>query len=309
MRSCLLLCLALLIVGSQAIAQPKQKVRTVTIPISIFTKKEIKERRAEEFVQVETITLREDKEDQQILSIRSVADTPLSIAILIQEDLASSFNNQLKEIRTFIQGLPKGTRVMTAYLRAGAPQITQRFTDDLDLASRSLRIVSGSSTIGPRSPYAGVSDILSRFDATPAGRRAILLFSDGLDSSSGLNLASITQSADLDRAALAAQRRSVAVYSLYWPTQITENGNTILAAGAQGALQKLADQTGGRSFGSGLITPVDLTPYFKDLNLTLGRQFALSYLSTHMKKGYHSIQVTSTNPDVKIGHPSGYYYR
>jgi len=45
------------------------------------------------------------------------------------------------------------------------------------------------------------------------------------------------------------------------------------------------------------------------LGLLLNRQFALTYLSTRMKKGYHKVQVSSTNPDVKIEHPKGYFYK
>lgn len=292
-------------------AQPTQKpsVRTVTIPISIFTKKELRERQPEELVQADRLIVKEDKDEQQILSIRSVSDTPLSIAILVQDDLSTNFNLQIDDIKQFIRGLPKGTRVMVVYLRGGAPQIRQRFTDDLEVAAKSLRIVAGSSGLAPRSPYGGVSDILGRFDGVPAGRRAILLFSDGLDTSNGLNLASISQSYDLDQAILKAQRRSIAVYSFYAPTTLTENGNSTLTLGAQGALAKLSDETGGRAFGSGSFAPVSYLPHFRELVLTLNRQFALSYLSTHMKKGYYKISVTSTNPEVKIEHPRGYYYR
>jgi len=50
-------------------------------------------------------------------------------------------------------------------------------------------------------------------------------------------------------------------------------------------------------------------PFFKDLSILLNRQFALTYLSTHMKRGYHSVEVRSANPEVKIEHPKGYYYR
>src|SRR5947209_8596364 len=178
MKARLLLCPALLLLSLQAIAQtqspsePKQRVRTVTVPISILTKKELKERRADEYVQVETLTVKEDNEPQQIVSIRSVEDTPLSIAILIQEDLSSGFNNQLKDIRNFIQTLPRGTRVMVAYLRAGAPQIVQKWTEQPEVAAKSLRIVTSSLASAPSSPYEGVSSILPRFDAIPAGRRA-----------------------------------------------------------------------------------------------------------------------------------------
>lgn len=292
-----------------ALAQPRQQVRTVTIPISIFTKKELADKQAEEYVQADRLVVTEDGNDQNILSIKSVSDSPMSLAILVQEDLATGFNLQLKDIQDFIRTLPSGTRVMVVYLKSGSPEIRQRFTDDRERAANSLRIVSGSSAFGPRSPYAGISEMLNRFDAMPQGRRAILLFSDGLDVTNGVNLASVTQSPDLDEAILKAQRRSVAVYSFYHPTASTENGNSILAVGAQGALDKLSDQTGGRAFMSGILAPVSFTPYFRDMLLSLNRQFALTYLSTHMKKGYHKVKVTSTNPEVKVVHPSGYYYR
>ena len=314
MKARLLLCPALLLLSLQAIAQPeqptqpKQRVRTVTVPISIFTKRELKERRAEEYVQVETINVKEDNEPQQILSIRSVTDAPLSIAILIQEDLSTGFNNQLNDIRTFMRALPQGTRIMVAYLRGGSPLILQKWTEDRETAAKSLRIVTSSSAVAPSSPYDGVNAVLSRFDAIPAGRRAVLLFSDGLDTSGGLNLASIAQSFDLDQAIIKAQKRSVAVYSFHWPTE-RSSGNSILGFAAQAALQKLSDETGGRAFGNGLSELPSFGPYFSELEMTLSRQFALSYISTHMKKGYHSINITSSTPDVKIEHPAGYYYR
>ena len=303
---------ALIIFSSLTSAQennPRQQVRTVTIPISIFTKKELRESQPEEYVQLERLIVREDDEEQQILSIRSVNTTPLSIAIVIQDDLTSTFNLQLTDIRNFIKGLPKGTRVMTAYSRAGSIDVRQRFTDDLDLAANSLRIVVGAPSIAPRSPFDGVEQVLSRFDSVPAGRRAILLFSDGLDSSEGLNLASIAQSFSLDQAILKAQRRSVAVYSFYGPTQLTDSGNSIFVLAAQGALAKLSDETGGRAFFQGSIAPVSYLPFFRELVMSLNRQFALTYVSTHMKKGYHKVRVISTNPEIKIEHPRGYYYR
>lgn len=287
----------------------RQRVRTVTIPISIFTKKELKESLTQEFVQAERLTVSEDKDDQEILSIRSVSESPLSIAVVIQDDLASGFNLQLKDIQEFIRNLPKGTRVMTAYSRSGSPQIRQRFTEDLDLAAKSLRIVAGSASLAPRSPYDGVEELLGRFDAVPTGRRAILLFSDGLDTSQGLNLASVSQSLDLDRAILKAQRKSVAVYSFYSPTTLTDDGNSTLILAAQGALIKLSDETGGRAYYQGSIAPISFIPFFRELVLSLNRQFALTYLSTHMNKGYHKVVVQSTNPDIKIEHPKGYYYR
>lgn len=297
-----------------AAAQPpgvesKPRVRPVTIPISIFTKKELRENQAEEFIQADRLIVREDNDEQAILSIRSVSDTPMSIAFVIQDDLAGNFNLQIRDIQDFIRNLPKSTRVMVAYSRSGSLDVRQRFTDDLEKAAKSLRIVSGNSSLGPRSPFDGVSDALARFDGVPSGRRAILLFSDGLDTSQGLNLASISQSFELDQSILKAQRKGVAVYSFYSPTATSENERSIFVLAAQGALAKLSDATGGRAFYQGSIAPISYLPFFRELSLSLNRQFSLTYLSTHMKKGYHKISVTSTNPEIKIEHPKGYYYR
>lgn len=289
--------------------ESKPRVRPVTIPISIFTRKELKDNLPEEFVQADRLIVKENNDEQQILSIRSVSESPLSIALLVQEDLTVNFNLQIKDIQEFIRGLPKGTRVMVAYARAGSLDVRQRFTDDLEKAAKSLRIVAGSSSFAPRSPFDGVSDLVGRFEGVPSGRRAILLFSDGLDTSGGVSLSSITQSFPLDQAILKAQRRSVPVYSFYSPTETSERGNSIFVLAAQGALAKLSDETGGRAYYQGSIAPISYLPFFKDLVLSLNRQFALTYLSTHMKKGYYKLSVTSTNPEVKIEHPKGYYYR
>lgn len=305
---------AVVCAAAPANAQPenergKQKVRTVSIPISIFTKQELREGQMSEFVQADRLIVREKGDEQEILSIRSVTDVPLALAVLIQEDLVSNFNLQIRDLTRFIQTLPRGSRVMVAYMRGGNLQIRQRFTDDLQLASQAFRIVSSNSATAPRNPYDSLVDALDRFDALPAGRRAVLMVSDGLDASQGLSGSSPGQSVDLERAILRAQRRSVAVFSFYTPASLTEGGNTSLVLNGQGSLQRLSDETGGRAFFQGSIAPVSFQPFIDDVKILLNRQFLLSYLSTHMKKGYYKVEVVSTNPEVKIEHPKGYYYR
>jgi VWFA-related protein len=284
------------------------RVRPVTIPISIYGKQELKEKQTGEVLEAGDIIVKEDGDEQVILSIRSVSNAPMSLAVLIQDDLTPNANLQLESIKDFIRQLPKGSRVMVAYLRGGSIQVRQKFTDDLEKAAKSLRIVIGSAGLAS-SPFVGVEEALGRFDALPLGRRAVLLVSDGLDISSASGNFTSTQSLELDRAILKAQRKSVAIYSFYNAATLTANGNAQLVLGAQGALKRLSEETGGRAFFQGSTSPLSFDPFFTDLNLALSRQFALTYLSTHMKKGYHKVQVTSTNPEVKIEHPNGYYYR
>lgn len=285
------------------------KVRTMTIPVSIYTKEELKESQAKEFIEAGDIIVEEDDDKQTILSIRSVRNTSLSLAVLIQDDLTGNINLQLKQIKNFIRNLPEGSRVMVAYLRGGKTDVRQKFTTDLEAAADSIRIVIGSPAVAPRSPYDGVKEMLKRFDALPTGRRAILLVSDGLDLSNGTSSLSPTSSLDLDQAILQAQRKGVAIYSFYSTTQFTQSGNSRLVLNAQSSLNKISKETGGRAFFQGTFTPISFEPFFKDLGLLLNRQFALTYLSTHMKKGYYKVKVYSTNPEIEIDHPKGYFYR
>src|SRR5690606_30539951 len=111
------LLLAIFFVPLATTAQkPKQdsRVRTVSIPISIFTKDELKKNQAEEFIHIDRLIVEENKDEQQIISIRSVTDAPLSLAVLIQDDLTSDFNLKLADLRKFIRSLPQGSRVMVA---------------------------------------------------------------------------------------------------------------------------------------------------------------------------------------------------
>jgi VWFA-related protein len=289
-------------------AQDKS-VRTVTIPVSIFTKNELKENQLSEIVEAGDISVKEDNDQQVLLSIRSVSNTPLSLAVLIQDDLESDANLQLKSIKNFIKTLPAGSRVMVAYVRSGGLQIRQRFTEDLNRAADSLRVIASGAGVASNDPYDGLSDSLARFDALPAGRRAVLFISDGFDSSVGLSGLGSLESVSLQQAIFRAQRKSVAVYSIYAAGNFTKNASAVVISGAQGALRKLASETGGRAFFQGTHTPISFDPFLDDLGQTLSRQFALTYLSTHMRKGYHRVEVTSTNPDVKIEHPKGYRYK
>lgn len=304
--------MALAVAGTVALAQDGRsrnsapEVRTMTIPVTFYSKDRSKEQ--SEFIEAGAIVVKEDNEPQTILSVRSVTSTPLHLAVLIQDDLTGTINLQLEDIAKFIRSLPPESRVMVAYLRVGSIQVRQKFTDDLEKAAKSLRIVTGGDS-GPRSPYSALEDALERFDALPTGRRAVLLVSDGLDASEGLRNITSGWTLDLDRSILKAQRKGVAVYSFYNAGPLTESGNSRLVTAGQGALNKLSKETGGRAFFQGTFSPISFDPFFRELDLLLKRQFALTYLSTHMQKGYHKLEVLSTNPLVGIEHPAGYYFR
>ena len=283
---------------------PRGGVRTVTIPITI---REKGSRPQAEIMPVGEFVVREDGDAQRILSVRDIGNAPLSVAVLIQDDVVSSIGNEIKAMGEFIRRLPRGSRVMVGYIRSGSLQVRQKFTTDLEKAASALRIPLGVAGAGPYNPYVEIREGIKRFESLPGGRRAMLVVSDGLDISRGADSSIPSQSIDLERAIKEAQRHSVAVYSFYAPTvNLSRSNNQILVSNALGSLEKLADETGGRAFFHGTGVPVSFDPFLRDLGISLARQKALTYLSTHPNKGYHRIEVKSGLPNVEIDHPAGY---
>jgi hypothetical protein len=202
--------------------------------------------------------------------------TPLNLAVLVQDDLVSRVGNELDVTRDFIRSLPAGSRVMVGYLSTGSMQVRQPFTTDLDAAARALRIPIGSSAAAPYSPYLEVRDAIRRFPADGSNRNAVLLISDGLDTSRGFDFSSTVYSIDLDRAVREAKSRNVAVYSFYAPTEGLTSGNFRAVNYGQSALNRISDETGGRAFFQGT-SFVTFDAYFERLTKTLNEQGGRAY--------------------------------
>lgn len=248
--------------------------------------------------------VREDGRPQQIISVKRASEAPLILAVLIQDDLVSHINNEIARIKEFIRRLPDGTRVMTAYITAGALQVTQDFTTDRGRAADSLRILRSSESGAPYNPYVEVVTAVRRFDSQGTGRRMILLISDGLDTSHGFRSSSPTLSLDLDRAIRESQRRGVAVLSFYAPSVGLTSVSRMAVNFGQGSLIRLADETGGEAFTAGSDV-VSFDPYFKELDEVLSFQWLITYRSSTIGKEFRHIEVT-TEQGVHLHYPSGY---
>src|SRR5919106_6797837 len=107
--------------------------RPVTIPVTI------KVNQPETEIRVVDLLVREDGEVQSLLSIRGPADNPVTLAVLLQDDLVSSIANEARGVADFIRNLPDGSRVMVGYIRAGSLQLRRRFTTDLEKAAGGVR--------------------------------------------------------------------------------------------------------------------------------------------------------------------------
>ena len=289
---------------TNALRPSENPARPVIIPLTIRVKGEVVPSELE--MHTVDFTVNEDGDPQTVLSIRAMGtNSPINLMVLIQDDVVSSIGLETKSLAEFIGRLPRGSRVSVGYLRVGSLQVRQKFTSDLEKAAKSLRGPMGVAGVAPYNPYVEVIEATKRFDAQPAGRRAILLVSDGLDVSHGVDSSSPGQSLDLQRAITEAQRRSIAIYSFYAPTAVTSSDGNMIANG-QSSLQKLSDETGGQAFFQGLGVPTSFDPFIKKVNAALERQIALTYLSTHLNKGFHRVKIVSPTPGVEIHYPAGY---
>jgi VWFA-related protein len=283
--------------------KPTGAAKPMTIPVGIKIRT-----KPEPEMQLLDLNVSEDGEPQTVLSIRAiVTNSPITLAILIQDDLVSTASNEIKAVAEFIRHLPTGSRVMVAYIRTGSLEVRQRFTGDLEKAARALRVPLSVASASPYNPYVEVIEGLNRFESQPSGRRSMLLVSDGLDISRGVDSSSAGQSLDLQRAINQAQRRSVAVYSFFVPSiALAQSNNQLLIGNSQSALERLSSETGGKAFFQGTGAPVSFDPFLRELNAMLEKQLAVTFLSTHPRKGFHRLQIRSLTPGIELSYPSGY---
>lgn len=201
---------------------------------------------------------------------------PLNIAILIQDDLTSSVGNELGVTRDFIRSLPAGSRVMVGYITAGSLQVRQPFTTELNRAANSLRIPIASTSASAYNPYVEVIEALKKFDSGWQGHNAVLLISDGLDTSRGFDVTSAGNTLDLERAINEANRRNTAIFSFYAPSVGLTGRSRLAASYGQSSLNRVSHDTGGRAFFQGTTGFVTFDSYFGRLRAELNRQYAAS---------------------------------
>ena len=199
---------------------------------------------------------------------------PLNLAILIQDDLVPQVSNEIGVTRDFIRSLPQGSQVMVAYITAGTLQVRQPFTNDLDKAARSLRIPTASITSAPFNPYVEVLEALRKFEKDGTNANALLLISDGLDTSRGFDSTAAGHTLDIDRAISEATKRNVSIFSFYAPSVGLTSHNRLAASYGQSSLNRLSNETGGKAFFQGTSGFVTFDSYFSRLSETLNRQYA-----------------------------------
>lgn len=246
----------------------------------------------------------ENNRQQRIVSVKPAAEAPMAVAVVVQDNLDWRVNIEIKELKNFIEKLPDGSRVMTAYLTVGGAIVTQELTDNRKQAAETLRIIRGGTLFG-FSPFEGVRGVASHFDNPRPERRMMIVVSDGFDFSRGFAGASPFFSVELDRAIRECQRRGIAVYTIYAPGSDRNRMGRFEFNYGQASLVRLADETGGESYLTGMEF-TNFSPYLYEFSETTARQWLIAYKSATTGSGFRRIEVT-TDFDVHLHHQSGYF--
>ena len=226
----------------------------------------------------EDFTVVEASRKVEVLSADQVADTPINLVLLL--DTSGSMSGPAiaaakNAASNFIAGLNPEDRVALVTFDEIVKTIhdfttdTRAVRDELSL----LDAVRGAGTCLYDAAYQAVQMTAM----VPSGRRAVVLFTDGVDEKSSGGKCSLHNADDVIRLATEAVTRT--------PIYTLGMGNKV----DQDSLKKLAQDTGGRFFYSP--DPAQLDAIFIRLSDALRSQYAIKYSST-AGPGSHGLAIT-----------------
>jgi VWFA-related protein len=274
-------------------------------------------------LRAEDLRVLEDGVPQTLFTFQRETDRPLAIAFLIDVSFSqeTTLPAEKAAVRAFIEKVVQSNKDQVALIPfTGFAYLEQPLSRDLLSVYRVLQtievaapaylgsgkpltgIVTGPGLPGPPDPastaiWDAVALTSNNVLANSAGlrRRAIILLSDGINTSSILS-----QKEAINRV-LAAEG---VVYTI--GVGSARDGLD------RNALRDLAERTGGRAFFPD--KKFDLNAAFAEIERELRTQYLIAYSSTNKKRdgSYRKITVELTNPELKkekleIRHRPGYY--
>ncbi|HEX8173873.1 MAG TPA: VWA domain-containing protein [Pyrinomonadaceae bacterium] len=274
----------------------------------------------------EDIRILEDGTAQEIFTFERQTNRPLSLALLIDTSISEerTLPAEKRAAASFVDSVIRPDKDEVAVISfTGESTLEQGLTGNVSRIRRALERVEfvppsgyiGNGTIaGGTPPISGTNqsiagstaiwdsiwvtseDVLSQ--TSDKTRRAIILLTDGRDTSSAKKMAeSIEQ----------AIKNDVVIYSI-------GIGDWDVGGIDEGSLRKVAETTGGRAFFPDDET--ELRAAFRQIELELRSQFLIAYSPTNKNRdgSYRKVQIEIVNPDLrrqslKLNYRQGYFAR
>ena len=275
-------------------------------------------------LKAEDILVLEDGKPQEIFTFQQNIELPLSIAILIDTSISEERTLPDEKIaaQAFLESVMRPNKDEAAVISfTGDTTLEQGFTGSIERLRRAIdRVefvppsgyIGGGVVVNGTPPISGTNQSLAGstavWDAVWATseelmstsaehtRRAIILLTDGDDTSSRMKI---------HEAIERAQKSDALIYSIGIGDRYTFNVN-------EGALRKIAEQTGGRAYFPR--HERDLRDAFAQIQKDLREQYLVAYSPTNKARdgSYRKIEIQIVNPalkqqSLKLNYRAGYF--
>ena len=299
-------------------------IKTETNLTNIFFTAADKNKRFISDLKAEDIRIFEDGQAQDIFTFQTNIDLPLSLAILIDTSASEerTLPDEKEAARAFLENIVRPQRDEAAIVSfTGETTLEQGFTGSIDRLRRAIDhvefvppsgYIGGGVVVNGTPPISDTNQALAGstaiWDAVWATseelmvqsaehtRRAIILLTDGVDTSSRMKMHDA-----IDR----AQKSDALIYAIGIGDRYSFNVN-------EGDLRKIAEKTGGRAYFPR--HERDLRDAFTQIQRDLREQYLVAYAPTNKARdgSYRKIEIQVVNPalkqqNLKLNYRSGYF--
>jgi Ca-activated chloride channel family protein len=272
----------------------------------------------------EEIRVLEDGQPQEIFTFQQNIDLPLSLAILIDTSASEerTLPDEKEAARAFLESVLRPNKDEAAVLSfTGETTLEQGFSGNIERLRRAIdRVefippsgyIGGGVVVNGTPPISGTNQALAGstaiWDAVWATseelistsaehtRRAIILLTDGVDTSSRMKMHDAIER---------AQKADALIYAIGIGDRYTFDVN-------EGSLRKIAEQTGGRAYFPR--HERDLRDAFTQIQKDLREQYLVAYspLNKARDGSYRKIEIQVMNPalrqrELKLNYRAGYF--
>jgi VWFA-related protein len=266
-------------------------VQLVELPITVVSRTGITPE-----ITADRITVREGKTVRRVESVAGAAETPLTVGLLI--DVSDSMQRTLPDlqeaaIRFLETALGERDRAFLVTFDSSA-RLLQPATSDVALLRRQIMKIRPN---GMTALHDAMVLGLLQFEGIK-GRRAMIVFTDGLDRTSEYTAAEVSE---------LARRANVPVHVFASLSYSPYAGGTWIASPSNPDLQRIAQTTGGTAHI--LKDLAELPAIYARIEAALRAQI-LAFVRTDpgtRENEWRSIKVQVSGPDLDVFAPEGYY--
>jgi VWFA-related protein len=280
----------------------KVEVALVNVQVSVVDKRGrfVPDLKKEDFL------IEEDGRKQEIRNFARENELPLTLALLIDTSpsVRPVFEEEKHTASSFLQSVLKGKDLALVMGFDREVTLVQDYTDSprqLNRAIDSLEIGGGTSV------YDAIYLACNEKLAEEAGRKAIIMMSDGEDTTSKLRL---------QQALVAAHKSDAVFYGIF--NAANSGGFSIgpygrrppggvFGGGDIGTLRKFSEETGGTTFS--ISRENSFEKIFNQIAEELRSQYSLGYVSTNTAKDgkFRQIKVVARGSGYTVKARKGYY--